>query len=128
MTEDILDYWTRLIKTIFPENAWITSRFFKNDCLIDIDWKLEDDPENQNKRSKKIEIIIKAATLENYLDKNKKERELSDIMLKEFICKQYNSFSSDYEINTSQYIPKEKWLITSDVLNCNPSVDIPPNL
>ena len=33
MAEDILDYWTRLIKTIFPENAWITSRFFKNDCL-----------------------------------------------------------------------------------------------
>ena len=123
MTEDILDYWTRLIKTIFPENAWITSRFFKNDCLIDIDWKLEGDPENPNKRSKKIEIIIKATTLENYLDKNKKERELSDLMLKEFICKQYKSFSSDYEINTSQYIPKEKWLITCDVLNCKPSVD-----
>lgn len=123
MTEDILDYWTRLIKTIFPENAWITSRFFKNDCLIDIDWKLEDDPENTNKRSKKIEIIIKAATLENYLDKDKKERELSDIMLKEFISEQYKHFSSDYEISTSQYVPKEKWLITRDVLNCNPSVD-----
>ena len=128
MTEDILDYWIRLIKEIFPENAWITSRFFKNDCLIDIDWKLEGDPENPNKRSKKIEIIIKAATLEKYLDKSKKERELSDIMLKEFICKQYHSFSSDYEINTSQYIPKEKWLITCDVLNRNPSVDTPPNL
>lgn len=123
MTEDILDYWTRLIKTIFPENAWITSRFFKNDCLIDIDWKLEDDPENTNKRSKKIEIIIKAATLENYLDKDKKERELSDSMLKEFISEQYKHFSSDYEISTSQYVPKEKWLITRDVLNCNPSVD-----
>lgn len=123
MTEDILDYWTRLIKTIFPENAWITSRFFKNDCLIDIDWKLEDDPENTNKRSKKIEIIIKAATLENYLDKDKKERELSDIMLKEFISEQYKRFSSDYEISASQYVPKEKWLITRDVLNCNPSVD-----
>jgi len=120
MTEDILDYWTRLIKTIFPENAWITSRFFKNDCLIDIDWKLEDDPENPNKRSKKIEIIIKAATLENYLDKDKKERELSDSMLKEFISEQYKHFSSDYEISTSQYVPKEKWLITRDVLNCNP--------
>jgi hypothetical protein len=123
MTEDILDYWTRLIKTIFPENAWITSRFFKNDCLIDIDWKLKDDPQNPNKRSKKIEIIIKAATLENYLDQDKKERELSDIMLKDYICKQYNLFSSNYEISTSQYVPKEKWLITRDVLNCKPSVD-----
>jgi hypothetical protein len=123
MTEDILDYWTRLIKTVFPENAWITSRFFKNDCLINIDWKLKDDPKNPNKRSKKIEIIIKGDTLENYLDKNKKDRELSDIMLKEFIHKQYNYFSSNYEISTSQYVPKEKWLISGDVLNCKPSFD-----
>jgi hypothetical protein len=125
MTEDLLDYWVRLIKTIFPANAWITSRFFNNDHLIQIDWKLENDPKNPNKRSKKIEIIIKERAIENYLDKNKKDRELSDIMLKEFINERYNHFSSNNDIYTTQYVPRETWLISRDVLNCKPSFDTP---
>jgi hypothetical protein len=118
MAEDLLDYWVRLIKTIFPANAWITSRFSNNDHLIQIDWKLENDSENPNKRSKKIEIIIKEGAIEDYLDKNKKDRELSDILLKEFICERLNHFSSNNDIYATQYVPMEKWLISGDVLNC----------
>ena len=125
MAEDLLDYWVRLIKTIFPANAWINSHFSNNDHLIQIDWKLQNDSENPTKRSKKIEIIIKEDTIENYLDKNKKDRELSDIMLKEFIYERYNHFSSNNDICTTQYVPKEKWLISRDVLHCKPSFDTP---
>jgi hypothetical protein len=124
MTEDLLDYWVRLIKTIFPENAWITSRFFNNDHLIQIDWKLENDPKNPNKRSKKIEIIIKEGAIEDYLNKNKKDRELSDIMLKEFICERFNHFSSNDDIYATHHVAKENWLISRDVLNRKPSFDI----
>ncbi|MFH1080132.1 MAG: hypothetical protein V1766_07725 [Pseudomonadota bacterium] len=126
MAEDLLDYWVRLIKTVFPANAWIISRFFNNDHLIQIDWKLENDPKNPNKRSKKIEIIIKERAIENYLDKNKKDRELSDIMLKEFICERYNHLSSNDDIYTTQYVPRETWLISKDILNGKPSFDAHP--
>ena len=125
MAEDLLDYWVRLIKTIFPANAWINSRFSNNDHLIQIDWKLQNDSENPTKSSKKIEIIIKERTIEDYLDKNKKDRELSDIILKEFICEQYNHFISDNDIHTNQYASTAKWLISRDVLNCKPSFDTP---
>ena len=125
MAEDLLDYWVRLIKTIFPANAWITSRFFNNDHLIQIDWKLKNDPKNPNKRSSKIEIIIKEGAIEGYLEKSKKDRELSDIMLKEFICERFNHFSSNNDIYAVQFVPKEKWLISTDVLNCKPSFDTP---
>jgi hypothetical protein len=125
MTEDILDYWVRLITTIFPEKAWITSRFLNDDCLIQIDWKLENDPKNPNKRSKKIEIIIKKDVIEDYLDKNKKDRELFDTLLKEFMCERYNHFISDDDIHSTQYAPTKKWLISKDVLNCKPSFDTP---
>ena len=125
MAEDLLDYGVRLIKTNFPASAWITSRFFNNDCLIQIDWKLKNDQRHPNKRSKKIEIIIRKGIIKNYLDKNKKDRELSDIMLKEFIYERYNHFSSNNDICTTQYVPKEKWLISRGVLNCNPSFDTP---
>ena len=125
MAEDLLDYWVRLIKTIYPANAWINSRFSNNDHLIQIDWKLQNDLENPNKRSKKIEIIFKEGAIEDYLDKNKKDRELSDIMLKEFIRERYNHFISDNDIHTNQYASTEKWLISRDVLNGKLSFDIP---
>lgn len=123
MAEDLLDYWVRLIKTILPENVWVTSRFFNNDHLIQIDWKLEDDPGNPNKRSPKFEIIIKADAIENYLDKNRKDRESSDLLLKEFIGARYEHFRSDNDSCTTKHVPKEKWLISKDVLNCRPSSD-----
>ena len=125
MAEDLLDYWVRLIRTIFPANAWINSRFSNNDHLIQIDWKLQNDSENPTKRSKKIEIIIKEGAIEDYLDKNKKDRELSDIMLKEFICERYNNYISDNDIHINQYASTKTWLISRDVLNCKPSFDTP---
>ena len=74
----------------------------------------------------KFEIIIKDDAIEDYLDKNKKDRELSDILLKEFICERYNHFISDNDISTNQHVSKEKWLISKQVLNCKPSFDTPP--
>jgi hypothetical protein len=125
MAEDLLDYWVRLIKTILPANARINSRFSNNDYLIQIAWKLQNDSEIPTKRLKKIDIIIKERTIEDYLDKNKRDRELSDIILKEFIYEQYNHFISDNDFHTNQYASTRKWLISRDVLNCKPSFDTP---
>jgi len=125
MAEDLLDYWVRLIKTIFPKNAWITSRFFNNDHLIKIDWKLENDPKSPNKRSKRIELKIKEDAIEDYLDKNKTDRELFDIMLKEFICARYNHSSFGNDVHTNQYAATEKWVISKDVFKGQPSFNIP---
>jgi hypothetical protein len=103
MAEDLLDYWVRLIKTILPANAWIHSRFSNNDYLIQIAWMFQNDSEIPTRRSRKIEIIIKERTIEDYLDKNKKDREVSDIILKEFICKQYNHFLPDNDFHANQH-------------------------
>jgi hypothetical protein len=123
MAEDLLDYWVRLIKPIFPANAWINSRFLNDGHLIQIDWKLADDPREPDKRSKKIEIIIKERTIDHYLEKCKNDRALSDILLKEFICGRYNSYISDTSIHASA--STETWNISTDVLNGKPSVDAP---
>jgi hypothetical protein len=103
MAEDLLDYWVRLIKTILPANAWIHSRFSNNDYLIQIAWMFQNESEIPAKRSKKIDIVIKERIIEAYLDKNKKDRELSDIILKDFICEQYNHLISDHAFQTNQH-------------------------
>lgn len=122
MAEDLLDYWVRLIKAIFPANARIKSRFSNDDNLIQIDWKLQNDGESPPKGLKKIEIIIRERTIEDYLAKDRRGRESSDIILKEFIRERYDHFIFDTDMHTNQYASTAKWLISTDVLNCKPSV------
>ena len=125
MAEDLLDYWVRIIKTIFPANAWINSRFSNNDYLIQIDWKLQNDSENPTKRSNKIEIIIKEVVINDYLEKNKIDRDLSDIILKEFFCERYNHSISDNDIDTNQHAATKTWSISKDVINRKPPFEHP---
>lgn len=117
MTEDLLDYWLRIIKPIFPTNAWIASSLSGGNHLIQIDWKLENDPHRLNKRSRKIEIIIKEETIDDYLSKNKDERILSDIKMKQWISEQYSNFSLDHDANTSNSASPDKWRISKDMLS-----------
>ncbi len=117
MTEDLLDYWLRLIRPLFPANAWIVARFSEGGHWIQIDWKLEGDPNQPNKRSRKIEIIIPEKTIDDYLDKNKEGRELSDMRLKELILDRCGHFQPDQDAGTSRAIATEKWLISIDALN-----------
>lgn len=90
MTEDLLDFWVRLIKPFFPANAWIVARYAGEDHVIEIDWKLDDDPERPNRRSRKIQITITEGAIEEYLDKGKKEREQFEISLKKLIDERFN--------------------------------------
>jgi hypothetical protein len=117
MTEDLLDYWIRIIKPLFPTNAWIASRLFNGDHLIQIDWKLENDPHQSNKRSRKIEIIIKEQVIDDYLNKNKEERALFDVKMKEWLSDRYDNFNGDHDAQTSNFLSMDKWRITRDALS-----------
>jgi len=117
MNEDLLDYWLRIIKPLLPANAWVDSRLSRGDYLIQIDWKLENDPHQQNKRSRKIEIIIKEEVIDDYLSKSMGERVLSDIKMKQWISERYNNFRLDQDDNTSHPIFPDRWRISKGVLS-----------
>jgi hypothetical protein len=117
MSEDLLDYWVRLITPIFPTNAWIVASYSGGDHLIQIDWKLGNDSLQGNKRSRKIQIIIKEDAIDDYLDKNKDERELYNVMLKQSICGRYDRFNPDNDAIMIKYVPMERWLVSKDILN-----------
>jgi hypothetical protein len=117
MNEDLLDYWLRIIKPLLPMNAWVDSRLSKGDYLIQIDWKLENGPYQQNKRSRKIEIIINEEAIDDYLNKNKNERALSDVKMKQWIAERYNNFNLNQDANTSNSTFPDRWRISKIVLN-----------
>jgi len=117
MTEDLLDYWLRIITPVFPANVWIDSRFSNGGHFMQIDWRLENDPHQTGKRSRKIEITIPEETIDAYLDKNKAERELSDVRIKQWLSERYNHFNLDHDSGTSRFLSAEKWIISMEVLN-----------
>ena len=117
MAEDLMDYWIRLIKPIFPTNAWIVSHFSDNDHIIQIDWNLENNTKQSNKRSKKIQIIIKEDAIDQYLDKNKQDRELYGDTLKQFIGERYNHFDPDNDALLNKYARMETWFVSKAILN-----------
>ena len=117
MTEDLLDYWVRLIKPFFPTNAWIVTRYSGDDHIIEIDWKLDDDPGQPNRRSRKIQITISDGAIEDYLDKNKKEREVFEIGLKKLIHERYNHPAPDEQVHRGSSAQADKLLIARNTLN-----------
>jgi hypothetical protein len=117
MTEDLLDHWVRLIKPFFPSNAWIVGRYSGDDHIIEIDWRLDDDPKRHNRRSRKIQITISAGAIEDYLDKNKKERELFELSLKKLIHDRYNPASADQQVHDGSSASIDRLVIARDTLN-----------
>ncbi|MGC9975379.1 MAG: hypothetical protein ABSC57_01485 [Syntrophales bacterium] len=117
MAEDLMDYWVRLITPIFPTNAWIVSHFSENDHIIQIDWNRDNNTKWSDKRSKKIQIIIKEDVIDQYLDKSQQDRELYGDVLKKFISERYNNFNPDNDELTNRYGRMETWLVSKAVLN-----------
>jgi hypothetical protein len=117
MTEDLLDHWVGLIKPFFPPNAWVVARYSGDDHIIEIDWKLDDDAERYNRRSRKIQITISAGAIEDYLDKNKEERKVFEINLKKLIHERYNSASPDQQVHADSTASMDKLVIARDTLN-----------
>ena len=117
MTEDLLDYWLRIITPLFPTNAWIVSNQFNGGHLILIDWKLDNDPQQPNKRSRKIQITIEEEAIDNYLDKSRAERDVSDIKMRQWLSERYNQFDPEHNARTSRSVATERWRISRNVLN-----------
>ena len=117
MSEDLLDYWLRIIAPIFPPNAWISARFSDGDHLIEIDWRLENDPRQPNRRSRKIEITIQEEAIDDYLDKDTAGRELSDTKMGQWLSEHYNHLSDDPDANASRSLSAIRWRISKDVLS-----------
>jgi len=117
MTEDLLDYWLRMIKPFFPDNAWFQSGISGGDHIIQIDWNLETDLHKQSRRSRKIEIVIKEDVIDSYLEQSKDLRGLYDIRMREWIAEHYHNFCLDQEAYPSNSAAPIKWRISKDVFH-----------
>jgi hypothetical protein len=117
MNEDLLDYLVRMIRPLFPKNACIFSGIFREDYIIQIDWKLENGLQRENKRSRKIKIKFPESAIQDYLDYKTERHELYDSRIKNLIYQWYNVFNPHHDAGTNRFTPTENWLISRDLLN-----------
>lgn len=117
MNEDLLDYFVRMMRPLFPMNACIVSGISGGDYIIQIDWKLEDSLLRQNKRSRKINIKISENAIEDYLDHKKEQGELYDGRIKNLIYRWYNDFDPHHDAGSTRLTPVENWFISRDLLS-----------
>lgn len=111
MAEDLLDHWVNLIRSIFPAHAWMAADDTRNNHVIQIDWRLDDESKNDQKRSRKIQIIIKQDAIDDYLDKKPSERDVFNMILKEDIRERFDKFDAAYGSNRV-----EIWSFSKDIM------------
>jgi len=117
MNEDLLDYLVRMIRPLFPMNACVVAGISGGDYIIQIDWKLENNSPQLNKRSRKIKIKISEKAIQDYLDHNNERAEQYDSRLKNLIYQWYSGFNPHHDAGTARLTPTENWLISRDLLN-----------
>ena len=117
MNEDLLDYLVRMMRPLFPMNACFVSDVYGGDYIIQIDWKLENNAHQQNKRSRKIKIKISENAIQDYIDHRNERGEAYDSRLKNLIHQWYSVFNPHHDAVTTRLTPTENWLISRDLLN-----------
>ncbi len=112
MKKPFIDQWLKQIKTIFPESARIGNDHQESDAIIKIDWKLENDLDRPNKRSRLIKIIISGEAIEDCQN----PVEAGKIFHK-IIKEKFSSFDPDHDDSIHTGPPEEVWVISTFDLN-----------
>jgi hypothetical protein len=109
MTEAFLDEWIRLIRPLFPKSARIEMDGGR-DVALRIDWKLGNDPNRPNKRSRLIRMVIPEKAIRDCAD-----FKTAGSRIKKIIQDKLSVFNPDHNTHRCGKRPTEEWVVsTSD--------------
>ncbi|MFX0199057.1 MAG: hypothetical protein ACFFCW_23285 [Candidatus Hodarchaeota archaeon] len=111
MTQPFINQWLDLIRPIFPPNASIEVDE-GNDIFLRIDWRLGDEPERPNKRSRLIKIVISREAIEDCQDFNK-----AGLRFRKIIENKLSGFNPAHNHSRLVSPPTEEWIISTFDLN-----------
>lgn len=100
-------------KDIFPNNVEFNIKYNFDaetyECYID--WKLNNDQNRPNKRSKKIKIQVSREGLEDYNNKNVKQRQAAQNQFENFIKERMKRFDPNHDKPKYEEPPMEEWVV-----------------
>jgi len=111
MTRQIINQWIELIKPTFPPEARIEVDEW-DDIILRIDWKLGNDPERPNKRSRLIRIVISREMIEDCQNFDK-----AGVKFRKIIENNFSAFNPDHNSLKIEGPPVEEWIISTFDIN-----------
>lgn len=120
MTKEIESHFQSVVKNAFPKQAEFHTRDESGEICIYVDWKLMNDPDRPNKRSKKIMLRIIQSAVEDYACSRDKDKAGADNRLIHFVEENLKTFDPDHNSPVSIPAPIVEWIITTEILNTNP--------
>ena len=111
MTKPFVNQWIELIRPIFPPEASFEVDE-GDDTILRIDWKLGNDPERPNKRSRLIRITISREAIEDCQDFNE-----AGMKFQKIIETRFASLNPDHNHARIVSPPIEEWIISTFDLN-----------
>jgi hypothetical protein len=104
--EKIKEHWINIITENIPKDSYQFLHQIDDFCF-DINWKLKNDPNRPNKRSRKLRLIISEETMEDYRDANNEAQNKYDQKLKKFITDTMSNFNLDHDTPHLGTVPVE---------------------
>jgi hypothetical protein len=96
-----------IIKPIFPPGTEIRRGLGSNGLVLNVGWKLKNDPARPNKRSRRIILAISEEALEDYhSDSDARDKRIASV-----IADRLKTFTPDHDTPYGQPEPEEVWVL-----------------
>ena len=110
------DQILQAIRAAMPASAEIRVVPEINALNVGVSWKLNDDPERQNKMSKTISICISHEAVQDFASASAANQGAAYRRVSEFLSAKLAQFDPQHNAPRHESPPVEEWVITSAVL------------
>ena len=113
--DEIKKHWFDSIKKYFPEDADFFLNPTKDDFCLEVSWKLKNDQNRPNKKSRKLRLIIPEETIDDYREAADGSKGDYDQRLIDFVKDTMNKFKPNHDTPYGQPRPVETVLVPFDI-------------
>ena len=117
MNKDLHEHWLNQIRPLFPEGTEFTPFVDFEDFTTKASWRLNNDPERPNKRSKIIKIIIPSDVIDDYENKTTAKKQEDDEKLLQYVEQFINELDPNHDTPKENPVPEVDFVIGGNVLN-----------
>ena len=104
------------IRAAMPPHAEIQVVHGTGVFNVEVSWKLNDDPERPNKRSKTISILVSHEAAEDFASASSVDQRVAYARVAAFLTAKIATFHPQHNVPKNETPPVEQWVISSAVL------------
>ena len=105
-----------IIKHRMPDGARVVEASSFDAFVVNVSWKLDDDPERPNKPSRTLSIRVSHEAMEDFASATELKRAEALRRISDFIAKKMATFDPKHDVPKYQPPPVETWVVSTHVL------------